>query len=339
MATAKKPTPKPPTAKLPPPGSGGGTPIPPHAAPKPPATPPAPPPPSASDAALQALADAQKAAAAQAAADKEQQQHDAITILTNIFSSYGLESLVPAITSYIQQGVSADAVSILLQQTPEYKQRFAANDVRIKNGLSALSPAEYLATERSYRQIMSAAGLPTGFYDQTNDFTNLIGQDVSPTELQQRVTDATDAINKAPASTLSYFNQWYSTGDLVAYALDPTRAAPLIEKNLKAAEAAGLGQSQGVSLSQQQAESIGNRGMSLDQMNQGLGFVGSELPTTTKLDQIYGGTESQDDLLSEVFDNNQQAAKKRQALASQERAAFAGSSGTNTASLATENKV
>jgi murein DD-endopeptidase MepM/ murein hydrolase activator NlpD len=275
----------------------------------------------------------------QADVDKLNAQHDAITILTNLFTSYGLGTLVPALTSYIQQGIGTDAVTVLLQQTPEYKQRFAANDKRLQAGLGALSPAEYIATERSYRSVMAAAGLPTGFFDNQSDFTNLIANDVSPTELQNRVTTATDAINKAPAATLNYFRQWYSTGDIVAYVLDPTRAQPAIEKNIRAAEAAGLAKGQGFSLGQSDAEHIGGKGLSLDQMSSALGFVGGELPTVNKLDQIYGGNVSQQDVLSEIFDNDAQAAKKRQALASQERAAFSGSSGTSGVTFSHETQV
>lgn len=271
--------------------------------------------------------------------EKLAEQRDAITILTDLFNSYDLGTLVPKITDYIKQGVSSDAVTILLSQTSEYKSRFAGNDARVKAGLGALSPAEYIATENSYHQIMAAAGLPTGFYDQHNDFIGLIGADVSPNELQDRVLAATDAINKAPASTLDYFKQWYSTGDLIAYALDPTKAAPAIEKNLKAAEAAGLAKYQGFDLGQSDAEHVGSKGLSLDQMQSGMSFVGGELGTVNKLDQIYGGNVTQQDLLGEIFDDNAAAAKKRQQLASQERAAFSGSGGAGSQSFGSETKV
>jgi hypothetical protein len=115
----------------------------------------------------------------QADVDKLNAQRDAATILQNVFAQYGLGSLAGQITGFIQQGYSADAISILLQNTPEYKQRFAANDARLKKGLPALSPAEYIATERSYRQVMSAAGLPLGFYDQTSDFQKFLENDMS----------------------------------------------------------------------------------------------------------------------------------------------------------------
>ena len=105
-------------------------------------------------------------------------QRDVAAAVTSLFDSYGIGSLAGKIVQYAQQGMSADTMAIELQNTPEYKQRFAANDIRIKNGMAVLSPAEYIATERAYRQVMSQAGLPTGFYDSQSDFTNFIANDM-----------------------------------------------------------------------------------------------------------------------------------------------------------------
>ena len=165
-------------------------------------------------------------------------QRDIAVAVTNLFRMYGLESLAPKIISFVQAGMSAETISIELTQTPEYKQRFSANDARIKAGLPALSAAEYLATERAYRQVMQAAGLPIGFYDSSSDFTAWLANDVSPTEVKARVDAASEAINSAPAETLDYLKRWYGVGDLVAFALDSKRALPLIEQRISAAEAA-----------------------------------------------------------------------------------------------------
>lgn len=269
-------------------------------------------------------------------------ERDALTILRDVFTSYDLASLVPRIEEMIKGGIDASAVPILLQETPEYKQRFAANEIRKKNGLSVLSPDNYIATEKSIRQVMMAAGLPTGFYDQREDFTNLIAADVSPTELKSRVDAASEAIHKVPASALAYFKQWYSTSDLVAFALDPTKAEPLVEKRIRAAEAAAIAGTDNVNLSQATAENIGAQGFSLDAVRQRFGFIGQELPNANKLDQIYGqpgDSITPDDMVNEVFFDNATQTQKRQKLASQERAAFSGTGAANSASLATEKNV
>ena len=102
------------------------------------------------------------------------QRTDWVEYTTQMFNNYGLGTLAPKITEYVQQGFSPDTVTLKLQETPEYKQRFAGNESRRKSGLSVLSPKEYLATEDAYRQIMRSTGLPKGFYDSPDDFSKFI---------------------------------------------------------------------------------------------------------------------------------------------------------------------
>lgn len=264
-----------------------------------------------------------------------QDQRDASTVLTNLFDGYGLGSLAPTILNYIKQGYSADAVAVLLQQTPEYKQRFAANDQRLAKGLPVLSPAEYLATERSYRQIMSEAGLPIGFYDQPSDFTNWIANDVSPTEVQGRVQAASDLVNTADPQTLEFMRQHYTTGDLVAYALDSKRALPILQKQVQAAHIGGAAIRQGLSVGTDRAEQLAAAGITQDQANTGFGFVKDNLAPSQLLGDIYGTDITQNDLVNEVFLGDAAATKKRRTLASKERATFGGSSAQTKTSLST----
>lgn len=264
-------------------------------------------------------------------------QRDIAVAVTNLFRMYGLESLAPKIISFVQAGMSAETISIELTQTPEYKQRFSANDARIKAGLPALSAAEYLATERAYRQVMQAAGLPVGFYDTSSDFTAWLANDVSPTEVKARVDAASEAINSAPAETLDYLKRWYGVGDLVAFALDSKRALPLIEQRISAAEAAATAGTQGVSLGQDLAEQIGRQGFSLAQLRSGFSTVGTDASALGKLADIYGGAVTQDDLVKDVLLQDSASGRKVRGLASQERAAFSGTAGVGKASLGTQS--
>ena len=113
---------------------------------------------------------------------------DAFMALETLFKNYGLDSLAGKIYDYVKNGYSADTISILLQDTPEYKARFKGNEARLKAGLPVLSPADYINTENAYRQILRQSGLPSGFYDSTDDFTDWISKDVSPTEVQSGPT-------------------------------------------------------------------------------------------------------------------------------------------------------
>lgn len=260
-------------------------------------------------------------------------EQNAASALTTLFTSYGLATLAPSIVSYLKNGFSSDTVSLLLQQTPEYKARFPANDARLKAGLSVLSPADYIATENSYRQVLSAAGLPVGFYDNDSDFTNWIAGDVSPTEIQGRVNIASDLINNADPNTVNAFKQFYTHGDLVAYTLDPSVAEPVLEKQYAAAQIAGQANLNAVGVTQGQAENLAAGGITQSQANQGFGLIGQEQGTVNDLNSVYGKNVSTEDLINSVFLNQADATKKVNALASQERGTFGGTTGVGAGSL------
>lgn len=266
-------------------------------------------------------------------ADLTGPQRDAFAALSAIFTQYGIGSLAPTIANFLKQGYSADTISLLLQDTPEYKQRFAANEVRRKNGMPVLSPAQYLATEDSYRQIMRASGVPIGFYDQNSDFQKFLEMDVSPQELQQRVTDATNFINSADPNQLAFMKQHYTTGDLVAYALDPNRAEPLISKTFAASQLGGQAANHGFNIDSGFAEQMANAGISNSQASQGFGVIQSTIANDQKLAAISGTDISAFDEMKEAFFNDANVTLKRQRLSDEEKARFGGSSAVQTNSL------
>jgi hypothetical protein len=259
---------------------------------------------------------------------------DAAVALTKLFESYGLGSLAPRILDYIKQGYSGDTVSVLLVDTPEYKKRFAANEVRTKNGLPALSPAEYLSTESAYRQVMQNAGVPKGFYDSPSDFQKWLEDDVSPTEIKSRVDAATDFINSADQNTVNEFKKFYTKGDMIAFALDQKRAAPLVGKAFEAAKIAGAADNQNVGVTQQQAEQLAGLGISRDQAQQGFGIVASEQPNANKLASLSNEQGfTTDDLIGAVFQSDAGVNDRMKRLGQQEKGRFSGSSGIGQGSL------
>lgn len=260
---------------------------------------------------------------------------DAAAFLTDLFTQYGLGTLAPQIVDYLKQGFSSDTIAIMLQTTPEYKARFSANQARLEAGLPVLSPAEYISTENSYRQIMQTAGLPVGFYDSQDDFNDFLAKDVSPTELQGRVQVASDLINSMDPATTSKFASFYGgSSSLVAYALDPTRAEPLLEKQYRAAQIAA--QDQGLGVSQSQAEQLAGQGVTQQQAQAGFGFIGQNLQHTQQLANIYGGEQyTLQDALAETFNNDAAAAQKRRRLVAQEQGVFGGTTAVGSGSLTT----
>ena len=258
---------------------------------------------------------------------------DAYAALTGMLKNYGLETLAGTVLGFLQQGYSQDTVSVLLANTDAYKTRFAGNEARRQKGLPALSPAEYLSVEQSYRQVMSQAGLPVGYYDQPSDFQNLIANDVSPSEAQRRVTVAGDLLNNIDPGVKAQWSQWYTKGDIIAYALDPSRATAVLERQYRAAEAGAFGSNQGLTLTAGQAESVAATGASESDLRQGMATVSALASSGAKLSGIYGGTYTQQDALNETFAADAVATEKRRKLASQERATFGGNSGVTDKSL------
>jgi hypothetical protein len=258
---------------------------------------------------------------------------DAFLALKSIFDSYGLGSLAPDIVNYLQNGYSSETIGVLLQSTAAYKKRFAANEARVKKGLPALSPQEYLATETAYRQVMRAAGLPNGFYDKNDDFQKFLENDVSPQEIQSRVTAAANFIDSASSEQKALFSQWYTKGDMIAYALDPQRAAPLVGKAFTTAQIGGEAVTHGLGIDQNMAETLAEKGVTADQASQGFGVIQSTLGNDQKLAAMSGDSISGYDAMREVFLNDASVTKRRDRLASQERARFGGSSAVGAGSL------
>lgn len=256
---------------------------------------------------------------------------DAFLALKTLFDSYGLGSLADKIYGYVKNGESADTISIQLQDTPEYKQRFAGNEARKKNGLPVLSPAEYLATETSYKQIMAAAGMPSGFYDQNSDFNNWIGKNISPSEIQQRVDLATQATILANPDYRKALNQMgIDDAHLTAYFLDTNRAMPYLQKAAATAQIGAEALRNNLQFDQGYAEQLATMGISADQARQGYQQIAGELDTMRALGSVYGEDWNLKNSEAATFgtEGGVEAQKKQRRLMSQERGAFGGREGS-----------
>lgn len=255
---------------------------------------------------------------------------DAFLALETVFKQYGLESLAGKIYNYVKNGYSSDTISILLQDTKEYKQRFAANDLRVKAGLPVLSPADYINTENAYRQLMRQSGLPEGFYDSNKDFTDMISRDVSPTELQSRVDMATQATTLANPYYKQALNQiGIDDGHLAAYFLDPDRSIPLLQKAAATAQAGAAALQSGLTFDQTYAEQLATMGISADQAREGYQQVAGQLGTMQALGTMYGEGWNQRSGEEAAFGTagGVAASNKQNRLLSQERGAFGGGTG------------
>lgn len=259
---------------------------------------------------------------------------DAFLAVKTLFKGYGLESLAGKIYDYVKNGYSSDTISILLQDSAEYKARFAGNEARTKAGLPVLSPGEYLAVESSYRQIMQTAGLPIGFYDQNSDFTDWIAKNISPSEIQSRVDLATQATVLAPPAYRQALQQMgISSSEMTAYFLDSTKALPYLQKSAATAAIGSEAIQQGLTFDQTYAQQLAERGVTAAEAQQGYSQVAQELGTMQSLGSIYGEQWGQRESEQSVFGTSAEAAEKKRGLLSRERGAFAGAAGSARAGL------
>lgn len=261
---------------------------------------------------------------------------NAIANLTKTFEGYGLGSLASRIAEFVYQGYSEDTTSLLLQDSPEYKQRFAGNAARVKAGLPVLAPKEYLATESAYRAILQNAGLPKGFYDDQSDFERLIAGDVSATELKGRVDAAAKAVDNTDPYYRDALQNMYGldVGMMLAHVLDPEKAAPLVQKQAKAVEYGAAAARQGLAQSpvSNYEAYAGGMGTGVG-AEQGMAQVASMTPGLSALAQISGDQYNQATAEQEVFGGLASAQRARQKLTAEEEARFTGRSNVDSKSL------
>ena len=180
------------------------------------------------------------------AAESREDAMSAKEIIADILESYGLGNLVDQAWEMLIEMDSPDANTGArqLRRTEEFQERFKGMQLRSENGHAAISPAEYVALERAYKQTMMAAGLPPNFYDSSDDLAEFIGNDVAQAEFTQRVSLAAAAARSVDPNLKTQLQSMYGVGiendgELVAYFLDPDRAVDVIEQRLQL-EAAGL---------------------------------------------------------------------------------------------------
>jgi len=272
---------------------------------------------------------------------KQQQQSDRVSaynILKEEFSKYGLGSLVENVKGLLESATPASEFSLKLQETPQYQARFAANADRIKAGLSALTPAQYVAMEDQYQNLMRNYGLPASYYSKDDigtqkGFQKLLASDVSAAELEDRIATAQQRVLNTNPEVLKALKQFYpdlGNADILAYTLDPQNALANIKRKVSAAEIGGAALAQGLQAQGGTAESLAGMGITKAQAQQGYTNVAEMLPRGSQLADIYGQQPyTQGTAEAEVFGTAgaADAAAKRKKLTALEQASFSGQSG------------
>jgi len=207
----------------------------------------------------------------------------AIDDLKLILNYYGLGSLVNSLSDKIIADptlvASPDILLFSIKDTPEYKTRFKGNEQRRAAGLPELSPIDYINTESALRTTLSGNSLPKGFYDTQDDLASFIGQDISPNELNARVSQGYNAVMQAEPGTKAELKQLYglSDGDIAAFFIDPTRfnQSDAIKKAQAAQLASEARRQAGFTLDVTTAEGLATEGITRGQAQQGFQQIGA----------------------------------------------------------------
>lgn len=289
--------------------------------------------------------------AAQAAAAKLAKQQSALSTIKAILGGYDIDvdgtGLSSELWSWIQADKSDDEIMLNVRQSKAYNDRFTGMADLIKRG-QAISEAEYITQERSYRAVMTQWGLPTGFYDDYNDYGRFIANGVSVKELDDRIKSAKTFIDSADVSYKDALTSMgLSEGTLLAHVLDGDKAQNAIQRELKAAAFGGAANKYGFGLDAQGMDKYGGllgdqfNAIGIDEKNK-LESDLSQLSVIAKNDKRLSSIDNEDFALTDTLDaqlNNdtgKQLQSQRRAL--REQARFGGSSSTTSSTLSRKGR-
>ena len=290
------------------------------------------------------LKTAAEIAAETAAAAAKGERQSAYDLLYSQFKLYGLESLVEPLKGLITSGASPAEFTIKLRESEPYKKRFSANAQRVAKGLKSLSEAEYIQLEDQYQDVMRRYGLPDTYYARgemgiQEGFNKFLEGDVSPVELEDRISTAQKRVLNANPEVTQAIKQFYpdiSNADILAYTLDPKNAIENIKRKITTAEIGGAAIQSGLQTGLTRAEELRAAGVTKDTAQQGFGTIAGGLQRGSQLASIYGEDPyTQTTAETEVFNiaGAQGARKQRQKITGLEKATFGGQTGVSSSAL------
>lgn len=270
------------------------------------------------------------------------QRRDAFALIEATMRSYGFtDSELKELTDYIQAGLlnpklGANQLVLQLRQLPSYKARFFGNEERRARGLNALDEASYLKQEDAYSETLRQYGLQR--FVTRGQFANLIGNDISNTELGKRVNISVNRLQNADPAVLAQLRKYYDIkdSDIVAYFLNPKEVLPELEAKTTQAEIGATAGQYGLNADLARAKELQQYGVDLQSARLGYQQIAQRLPRTTTLSDIYkqaGIDYTQTTAEQEEFKGLASAKRARERLKELEIGSFSGQSGLGKTSL------
>lgn len=274
------------------------------------------------------------------------ERRDAFSMIKSTLITYGfteaetkeLDAFIESIITDVKIG--PELAKIKLREQPTYQARFAGNKARVAKGFNALTEAQYLQQETDYAQTLSSYGV--GQLSSRSQFATFIENNTSVTEVGRRLNASVRRVKNADPTILENLKRLYPTitdTDIVSYFLKPVETIEELERKTTVAEIGATAQQYKMEeTGLAKFEDLQRYGVNLATARAGYSNIAEELPTATKLGNIYnetGITYGQTEAEAEQFKDSAEAKRKKQKLIETEKASFQGSSGVGAAGLST----
>jgi len=251
---------------------------------------------------------------------------------------------VPELEDWMYQqlveGSTAAQVELAMYDFEPFRVRFRGMYELRDNG-GAISPGEYLEWENSARQTMAAHGLPPGFYDDPEDFADMIASGKNVVWLNDVLTEYDDVVEVgrdelrgqlvdhlsgqvSPAEAVA-FADGVTNGEWAAFMMDPDKSLPLLRSRVRGAKISAAGMQVGFgALSASEADRLAAGGVDEAGARDRLGAIAGARDVTGALAGEDDGLDRQLQLAAARGD--QDAVRRLEDRRRQRQGAFEGSS-------------
>ena len=199
----------------------------------------------------------------------------ALQIITDALTGAGLGSLAANAWTMWNKGYDINAImddpTNGIRASAAYKTVFPAM-AKLNAMGEGITEGQYLAKVQADKEILKQFNVPSGIFDTPDYLGSLMLNHVNTVDLTNRLQAAQDSVLSLDPSILKYGKDSYGldTGNLIAWALDPTKATPIIAQQAKAMQIGGAALQSGFAggmgtngeLLASQAEALANQGVS-----------------------------------------------------------------------------
>ena len=241
----------------------------------------------------------------------------ALQIITDALTAAGLGSLASKAWTMWNQGFDINAIMDDpingIRAQPVYKQNFPAMAALNAAG-QGITEAAYLAKEQADIQLLKQFGIPSGVFDTKDYLGSLMTNNVTTQDLQSRLQAVADTVNSFDPSVKQYALDTYGldAGHLAAWALDPTKALPVIQQQANAVQIGGAALMTGFAgglgangeLSTAQSEALAGAGVTQSQAQTGFNNIGQQGQFAQALPGDVSGNVSNQQLINAQFGMN-----------------------------------